>query len=138
MRELDGKLWYIDANGYWVHSNSDKTDTKQHRYIWEKANGPIPDGMQIDHINGKRDDNRLSNLRVVSHRENALNSKLRITNKSGVTGVSWHKQRDMWRSDIKNEGKQITLGHFDDWFEAVCCRMSANNLYGYHPNHGRR
>jgi len=138
MRELDGKLWYEDAKGYWVHTASGKKSIKQHRYIWEKANGPIPDGMQIDHINGKRDDNRLSNLRVVSHRENAQNAKLHIHNKSGVTGVRWNKQRGKWHSQIQASGKQITLGRYDDWFEAVCARMSANNRYGFHPNHGRR
>ena len=33
-----------------------------HRFIWEQANGPIPQGMQIDHLNRNKSDNRLENL----------------------------------------------------------------------------
>ena len=109
-----------------------------HRYVWEQANGPIPEGMIVDHINGNIHDNNLSNLRVISKRENHLNSKVYNTNTSGVTGVCWDKDIQKWRPRIGVEGKLINLGSFDDWFEAVCVRMSANNLYGYHPNHGRR
>jgi hypothetical protein len=34
----------------------------EHRIVWEKANGPIPDGYVIHHFNGIKDDNRLENL----------------------------------------------------------------------------
>lgn len=48
-----------------------------HKIIWETFNGEIPDGMEIDHINTVRNDNRLSNLRCVSHKDNVnnINSK---------------------------------------------------------------
>lgn len=137
MRELDGKLWSTDRKGYRVGRVDGKV-VKQHRYIWEKANGPIPAGMQIDHINGKRDDNRLSNLRVVTHQENTQNAKRRKDNASGVNGVYWNKQGGKWHSRIQVDGGKIHLGYFDDWFEAVCARLSANNTYGFHLNHGRR
>lgn len=56
-----------------------------HRLIWEVFNGEIPEGMEIDHINTNRSDNRLENLRIVNHRENCNNSKsiekYRISNK---------------------------------------------------------
>jgi hypothetical protein len=41
-----------------------------HRMIWEYVNGPIPEGLQINHINGIVDDNRISNLEVVTPSEN--------------------------------------------------------------------
>lgn len=44
-----------------------------HRLVWEAFNGEIPEGMEIDHINTIRDDNRLENLRLVTHKENCNN-----------------------------------------------------------------
>lgn len=44
-----------------------------HRIIWETFKGKIPEGYEIDHINTIRNDNRLSNLRLVSHKENCNN-----------------------------------------------------------------
>lgn len=41
-----------------------------HRLIWQAAVGPIPDGMEINHRNGVKTDNRLSNLELVTHQEN--------------------------------------------------------------------
>lgn len=45
----------------------------EHRLIWMMFNGDIPDGMQIDHINRIKDDNRIENLRIVHHQINGLN-----------------------------------------------------------------
>lgn len=44
-----------------------------HRAIWETFVYSIPDGYEIDHINGDRLDNRLCNLRCVKHIENMRN-----------------------------------------------------------------
>ena len=44
-----------------------------HRLVWEAFVGKIPDGYEIDHINTIRDDNRLSNLRVVTRKGNMAN-----------------------------------------------------------------
>ena len=43
------------------------------RVVYEVFVERIPDGMEIDHINTVRDDNRVENLRVVTHRDNLLN-----------------------------------------------------------------
>lgn len=58
-----------------------------HIVVWELAYGGIPDGMVVDHIDGNGHNNKIENLRVVTHRTNMRNSKKHSRNKSGVTGV---------------------------------------------------
>lgn len=41
-----------------------------HRIVWELHNGPVPEGLEIDHIDGNKQNNDISNLRAVSHSEN--------------------------------------------------------------------
>lgn len=45
-----------------------------HRLIWEAFNGPIPNGMQINHKDGDKLNNRLSNLEVCTPSENTLHA----------------------------------------------------------------
>lgn len=42
---------------------------KMHRYIWEQANGPIPEDMEIHHVDGDRHNNDLTNLQLVTRHE---------------------------------------------------------------------
>ncbi len=110
----------------------------EHRVVWEQANGPIPDGFMVDHINGDGRDNRLVNLRLVDHSDNAKNAKRYSTNKSGVTGVSWDTAGRKWMASICSRGKREVLGRFDTLFDAACSRKSAEVRYNFHANHGRR
>lgn len=41
-----------------------------HRLVWEAFNGPVPEGMQVNHINERTCDNRLENLNLMSPKEN--------------------------------------------------------------------
>lgn len=45
-----------------------------HRLVWIAFNGPIPSGLQINHINGAKSDNRIENLELVTPRENTLHA----------------------------------------------------------------
>lgn len=130
------KTWPA-PNGYLYCWHEGKR-RRHHVVVWELDNGPVPRGYEIDHINGVRTDNRIENLRLVTRSQNMKNAKTYITNRSGATGVCWHKQKKKWRARLIHEYKQIHLGYYDDWFDAVCARQSANNRYGFHENHGRR
>ena len=63
-----------------------------HRIIWELFNGPIPDGMVIDHLNGDPWDNRIENLACKTNAQNQQNSKMHKSNTSGFKGVSFKYQ----------------------------------------------
>lgn len=109
-----------------------------HRIIWEMVNGYIPDGMEIDHINGKRDDNRLSNLRLVTRRENMRNRKRHSNNTSGYIGVGVHKKSGKFQSRVYDlNGLRKHLGLFDTAEEAHQAYLIATQSLGYHENHGR-
>lgn len=107
-----------------------------HRVIWCLHYGAWPEG-QIDHINGVRNDNRAANLRVVQGPENQRNMKRRRDNTSGVSGVTWSKDKKKWRAVVYVKGKTIFLGAFDTFDAAATARRTAEPLYGYHENHGR-
>ena len=108
---------------------------KVHRLACFYMTGKWP--VQMDHINHIYTDNRWCNLRSVTHKENAVNRSLYSNNTSGVNGVYWSKYRNKWYSTIRIKGRLKYLGYFVDKFEAICTRMSADNKYGFHENHGR-
>lgn len=91
----------------------------------------------VDHINGDPSDNRIENLREVSHVENLRNTKLHKHNTTGHMGVRWHKRTKRWVAFIKVNGKQIHLGSFGTFDEAVSARQAGERRFGFHTNHGR-
>lgn len=107
-----------------------------HRIIWEMHYGPIPEGMQIDHINHDRTDNRLCNLRLVTASDNMKNQKKRSDNTSGITGVRFDASRGRWIAQIQVEGKSINLGRFLSLDMAIDARREAELKNSFHENHG--
>lgn len=92
----------------------------QHREVWEKANGPIPKGWMVDHINHDSHDNRLENLRAVPPYINNHNRKgPNKNNKSGHLGIYWHNQRQKWHPSIMVQGKKKSLGLYDNIEDAI-------------------
>lgn len=100
-----------------------------HRLAWLYVTGKMPKNL-IDHINGNRSDNRFCNLREATNAENMQNiTKLPTTNKSGVLGVCWHKQRQKWYTQIMANGKKIYVGIYDTIEEAKIARLQAKEKY---------
>ncbi|HAW5390785.1 TPA: HNH endonuclease [Escherichia coli] len=107
-----------------------------HRIIWEMHNGKIPDGMEIDHVNHNKMDNRIENLRLVRHGSNQRNKSKQGNNTSGVTGVTWSRRDKKWIAQIMVERKNIHLGYFSDFNSAVAARKNAEKEHRFHKNHG--
>ena len=107
-----------------------------HRLIWIMHYGDIPEAMEIDHINHVRDDNTLSNLRLVTKQENRRNQKLTSRNTSGQIGVYFINRLNKWGSQIKVDGEVIWLGSHSNKDDAIAARKSAEVKYKFHKNHG--
>lgn len=103
-----------------------------HRLAWLYIHGVWPK-LTIDHINRNRSDNRITNLRDVSHKQNLQNASKRSDNKSGHPGVSWNKQRSQWVAHITHNNKHIHLGYFTTVEEAIAARKAGELKYwGHH------
>ncbi len=76
----------------------------------------------VDHINRNTLDNRVENLRWVDGRGNMINCKLSKNNKSGVTGVSFNKQRNNWRARINIEIQKEKSCSFKNKEDAISWR----------------
>lgn len=87
-----------------------------HRLAWFYVHGEWPE--EIDHVNGVRDDNRLSNLRLASRRENCVNAPAKLSNTSGFKNVSFNAERNQWMARGRHLGKRKNLGLFDTPEEA--------------------
>lgn len=107
-----------------------------HRLAWALFHGEYPIDL-LDHENGIKTDNRISNLIPASCSENSRNQKLRRTNTSGHMGVHFRKDNGKYRSFIQQDGKRVWLGSFDTYEQALAVRKAAEIEFGYHPNHGR-
>ena len=99
-----------------------------HRIIWIMFNGDIPQGMQVDHINGNAEDNRIENLRLASNADNCKNRKVRPSN-TGIRNVSLCKATGKYKVAVQADNKKIHLGHFDDLEFAELVAIEARSKY---------
>ncbi|EOV9570015.1 HNH endonuclease signature motif containing protein [Cronobacter turicensis] len=116
------------ADGY--HQVALRLDGKQyqlkaHRVAWILEHGAIPDGLQVDHINGIREDNRLCNLRLVTQRENDQNRRK-------ARGYGWNKGCSKWEAYIRVDGVRHHLGLFTSEAAARAAYLKAKARY--HPS----
>lgn len=92
---------------------------RAHRLAWFYVHGKWPE-KQMDHINRVKTDNRIKNLRLVSHSENNQNKK--------VKGYTYSKKSKKWRSYIGLNGKKHHLGYFDSPEEAEQAYFTAKKI----------
>lgn len=104
-----------------------------HRVIWQMFNGEIPDGMQIDHIDGNPLNNKIENLRLATSKQNSLNRAY----KNKAKNVSLCRETGKYKVRIMTLDKRIFLGSFEDFELASFVATEARNKYhGNFANHG--
>ena len=81
---------------------------RAHRLAFLYVHGFMP--SEIDHIDGNKLNNKIENLRAVTHSENMRNAKRYPTNTSGITGVTYRKSSNQWLAYITIHQKRIHMG----------------------------
>lgn len=100
-----------------------------HRLLWILVNGPIPEGIVLDHKDGDKLNNNLENLRLLTNRENAQNTKYHRD--GSLPGVHWYKQCAKWQAYIQVDGKVLHIGYFITQLEAFDAYIQVNKERGY-------
>ena len=105
--------WYIHLSA--GPSRKERYQILAHRFVWIIFNGDIPDRLEINHINGIKNDNRLCNLREITQQQNCQNQRTPPShNTSGFMGVSYYKAGNKYAAHINLDGKKKHLGYFND------------------------
>lgn len=124
--------WYVNSDNYVTCLNE---NIYMHNLILPCENGYMP-----DHKHGKasRNDNRKYNLRIVTNAQNCHNRDKGTNNTSGFIGVCYRKDRNKYYVYIGINNKDVHIGGFDDFTEAVKARiLSEIEHYGeymYQPH----
>lgn len=100
-------------------------------YMHRLVMGVTDKKLKVDHIHGydSVNDNRKSNLRLATTSQNSMNKRLLKSNTSGVTGVMWKNREQKWYAKIVVNDKEICLGYYDEFKDAVCARKQAEKKY---------
>lgn len=134
MRDL-GDHVEIDAAGVWI--KVDKADAEEVSRHWWAVGGPgypmakingkgwavylhrflfgleTGDGVQVDHINQDKLDNRRSNLRICDNALNRQNGRS-LGGSSKFRGVSWNREKQKWEAYVGLNHRRARLGYFTD------------------------
>jgi len=120
---LSQRKWYLHPKGYAAEMSRGKFSW-MHRLI-----NNTPAGIQTDHINGDKLDNRRENLRSCTITENNRNRPTPTKNTSGFKGVSWDKRKKNWKVDIRINNKTKYIGNFASKEDAAKAYDTAAKQY---------
>ena len=115
MSHLKNFKWFFNKTGYAArtirHSNGKTSISYLHHYV---IGHPINDYV-VDHIDQNTLNNKISNLRIISNRDNCLN---RSHSKNGVSFCRQNK-KNPWKTSFYENGRQIHLGYFSTRIQAL-------------------
>ena len=113
--------WYLNSEGYIYNRKIGLL----HRFLMD-----CPSDLVVDHINHNPLDNRKSNLRICSQKQNLMNqSKPQRNTTSFYKGVSWNRCAKKWHAQIRINKKSKHIGLYDNELEASIAYDRAALLY---------
>ena len=120
-KRVDGITWYacrkIYVDGRWYQQ-------QMHRLILNP-----PEYLVCDHINGDGLDNRRTNLRLATTKQNVRNRRLSSNNTTGFKGVSVPTSGNKYQAQIRVDGRLIFLGLFSNKIDAALAYNEAALKY---------
>lgn len=103
------------------------------RLIWFYMTGEWPP-TQVDHEDRDRANNRWTNLRLATKKQNGENRKLHKNSKTGFRGVAYEPTAKKYRASILHNGARYWLGSHDTIVDAVAARLRAErDLFTHTP-----
>ena len=132
--EVGGKIWFRKGrpkvgNDYAkrnVTIDGRRAIVRLHRVVWEISNGPIPDSLEIDHINRNGLDNRLENLRLATRRQQCTNKSKRQSSPHPAIGIR-QRTKNGWYARVN--GRE--LGKFETIEKAAFAHdVASSHFYG--------
>ena len=110
-----------------LHKEGKQYNKQAHKLVAIAFLNHTPNGNKIvvDHIDNDKTNNKLSNLQLISNRENLSKDKKGCSSK--YTGVSWNKSVNKWVANITINGKVKYLGYYTEELEAAKAYQNALN-----------
>ena len=115
----------LSANGYWRIKIDGRT-YKRSRLVWLYVHGTDNYPLYLDHINRDRSDDRIENLRLVTHGENQRN---RAWGESKYRYV--YREASRWRARVSTHRGRVNLGCFKSEIEAIAAVRKWEELSGH-------
>lgn len=120
LRQWRWGVWAYERRAYAVRNlylgNQRQSRVRMHREILQ-----APEGMLVDHIDGNGLNNRRSNLRLATHKENARNSRKSIgVSSSTYKGVAYEKETGQWRARIRDDNGLVYIDRYHSEEAAAC------------------
>ena len=133
----DGDYEWLSQFQWYFHQGYARRDVKNSKtgktktvFLHRVVNN-TPDGMDTDHINQNKLDNRKENLRSCTMSQNLSNRTKQKNNTSGYKGVTWHKLGGKWQAQIRIKSKFKYLGYFSNIHDAVqAYNIAAQDKFG--------
>lgn len=130
--EYDGKRFYEDQKGYWLGSVMGKDGKPRrirlHVYVWEKYNGPVPEGYDIHHIDHDASNNEIENLVALPESEHhklhmaerdCLELKYIMETCVRPKAIEWHKS-EAGREWHKQQYEKTLAPHWEESITLTC------------------
>lgn len=123
----------VSSNHGYIVLSFLSTKYMAHRVAWGMVHGELDESAYIDHIDGDKTNNKISNLRLATKQQNAWNVGLAKQNTSGIKGVHFDSHSNMWRATCQHK----RLGRFKTKEEAAeAVRSFREGAHGQFANHG--